>query len=186
MNRFLVYLAVFMCQAALVGALEVPVLVAEERSLSFDIDPGFDVKKTTPYTDETGFFINEVDLTHTDQNGGAVVSVLSLYNDYMSRLPPAIVIELFQFGLISALEEDGGEIINYWDTRSFTGENVTVSTIQINPGSIEPDNRNYWLYGQSDIVYFGMWQLDDNNYAVTISTLDNTTTQKIIETLTIV
>ncbi|MFA6371377.1 MAG: hypothetical protein WCW68_02000 [Methanothrix sp.] len=157
-------------------ALESKVLIVSEKTLSMDLGPSFEINSGEFNTSENGMVRQDFIINNTGASGAAFVSVMSVYDETMSKMSPGALSELFLIGGISAVEAEGAVEIGNWTAVDSQGRNVTVHTLSTN------DERVEKLGGSYDMA---VWNLDGPNFAVMVSLFDHNNTTKTIKTLTI-
>jgi hypothetical protein len=157
-------------------ALESKVLTVSEKTLSMDLGPSFEVSCGEFNASEKGMVRQDLIINNTGASGAAFVSVMSVYDDTMSKMSPGALSELFLIGGISGVVARGDREIGNWTAVDHQGNNVTVHTLS------SDDERIDQLGGSYDMA---VWNLDGPNFAVMVSLFDQNNTTQTIKTLTI-
>ncbi|MCK9440356.1 MAG: hypothetical protein M0Q13_02930 [Methanothrix sp.] len=164
------------CLALPCTALESKFFTITEKTISLELGPGFEMVSGEFNTSENGMVRQDFIINNTGASGAAFVSVMSVYDETMSKMSPGALSELFLIGGISAVEAEGAVEIGNWTAVDSQGRNVTVHTLSTN------DERVEKLGGSYDMA---VWNLDGPNFAVMVSLFDHNNTTKTIKTLTI-
>ncbi len=179
MKHFEVFIsAIFIlaCLALPCMALESRVLTVTEKTLSVDLGPSFELNKSELNTSQKGMVSQDFLINNTAKEGVAFFSVMSVYDDLMKRLSPDLLSELFLIGVLSEVESKGDVEIGNWTTPDGLGNNVTVHTLSTKDERVKP------LGGTYDAA---VWNLDQSNYVMLVSFLDENNTTQIIKTLAV-
>jgi len=164
------------CLALPCTALESKVLTVSEKTLSVDLGPSFEIYGGEFNASENGMVSSDFVINNTAAAGAAFVSVMSVYDDIMSKMSPGALSELFLIGGISAVEARGDTETGNWTAVDSQGRNVTVHTMDTK------DQRVQMLGGSYGIA---VWNLDRSTYAVMVSLFDKNNTTQAIKTLAI-
>jgi len=157
-------------------ALESKFFTVTENTISLDLGPGFEMVRGEFNASENGMVRQDFIINNTGASGAAFVSVMSVYDETMSKMSPGALSELFLIGGITGVEARGDEEIENWTAVDHKGNNVTVHTLSTN------DERIEMLGGSYDMA---VWNLDGPNFAVMVSLFDQNNTTQTIKTLTI-
>ena len=157
-------------------ALESKFLTIAQKTISLDMGPSFEMTKGEFNTSSKGMVQQEFLINDTALPGAAFISVMSIYDDLMSRMSGDALSELFLMGGISGVEERGDREIGNWTAVDHLGKNVTVHSMSTKDARIEV------LGGRYDMA---VWNLDGTSYAVLVSLLDQNNTTQIIKTLAV-
>jgi hypothetical protein len=164
------------CLALPCTALESKVLTVSEKTLSLDLGPSFEIYGGEFNASEKGMVSSDFVINNTAKAGAAFVSVMSVYDDIMSKMSSGALSELFLIGGVSAVEARGDTEAGKWTAVDSQGKNVTVYTMNTK------DQRIQMLGGSYDIA---VWNLDRSTYAVMVSLFDKNNTTQAIKTLAI-
>jgi len=104
------------------------------------------------------FFIND-----TAQTGSAFVSILTIFDEILTKMNPDALSELFLIG-------------GKWMAADSRGRNVSVTTMS---SGDEDAQMPHGVYNIS------IWNLDSTTYALLVSSLDEDNTTQIIKTLAV-
>jgi hypothetical protein len=115
-------------------------------------------------------------INNTATPGAAFISIMSVYDDIMSKMSPGALSELFLVGGISGVEARGDVEIGYWTAVDHKGNNVTVHTLSTN------DERVQELGSKYDMA---IWDLEKSTYAVMVSLFDKNNTTQAIKTMAV-
>jgi hypothetical protein len=140
------------------------------------MSPSFEMVRGEFNTSENGMVGQDFIINNTDASGATFISVLSVYDDNLSKLSPGALSELFLVGGISGMKARGDEETGNWTAIDHQGNNVTVHTMSTN------DSRIDILGGSYDMA---VWNLDGPSFAIMVSLLDRNNTTQIIKTLAI-
>jgi hypothetical protein len=116
------------CLALPCTALESKVLTVTEKTLSVDLGPSFEIYGGEFNASEKGMVSSDFVINNTATAGAAFVSVMSVYDEMMSKMSPGALSELFLIGGISAVEARGDTETGNWTAVDSQGRNVTVYT----------------------------------------------------------
>ena len=171
-------LAMFLmvCLALPCTALESKFFTVSERTLSVDLGPSFEIDRGEFNASESGMVTQDFVINNTVAPGAAFISIMSIYDDIMSRMSPGALSELFLVGGISGVEARGDVEIGNWTAVDLKGNNVTVHTLSTN------DERVQELGSKYDMA---VWDLDKSTYAVMVSLFDKNNTTQAIKTMAI-
>jgi hypothetical protein len=164
------------CLALPCTALESKFFTITEKTISLDLGPGFEMVRGEFNASENGMVSQDFIINNTNASGAAFVSVMSVYDETMSKMSPGALSELFLIGGISAMEAKDAVEIGNWTAVDHKGNNVTVHTLSTN------DERIEMLGGSYDLA---VWNLDGPIFAVMVSLFDQNNTTQTIKTLTI-
>ena len=164
------------CLALPCTALESKFFTVTEKTISLDLGPSFEMVRGEFNTSENGMVGQDFIINNTDASGATFISVLSVYDETLSKLSPGALSELFLIGGISGVKARGDEEIGNWTAIDHQGNNVTVHTLSTNDARID------MLGGSYDMA---VWNLDGPSFAVMVSLLDRNNTTQIIKTLAI-
>jgi hypothetical protein len=164
------------CLALPSTALESKFFTVTEKTITLNLSPSFEMARGEFNTSENGMVGQDFIINNTDAPGATFISVLSVYDETLSKLSPGALSELFLVGGISGVKARGDEEIGNWTAMDHQGNNVTVHTLSTN------DTRIDLLGGSYDMA---VWNLDGPSYAVMVSLLDRNNTTQIIKTLAI-
>ena len=95
------------CLALPCTALESKVLTVSEKTLSVDLGPSFEIYGGEFNASVKGMVSSDFVINNTATAGAAFVSVMSVYDEIMSKMSPGALSELFLIGGISAVEARG-------------------------------------------------------------------------------
>ncbi|HPS92089.1 MAG TPA: hypothetical protein PKV33_08025 [Methanothrix sp.] len=175
--------ALFVAAILLMAGLSLPTLALEskfftiaQKTISLDMGPSFEMTKGEFNTSSNGMVQQEFLIIDTATPGAAFISVMSIYDDIMSKMSGDALSELLLMGGITGLEEKGEREIGNWTAVDHLGKNVTIHTISTG------DERIEMLGGRYDMA---VWNLDGTTYAVLVSLLDQNNTTQIIKTLAV-
>jgi len=158
-------------------ALESKFVTVTERTLSVDLGPSFEINRGEFNASEDGMVSQDFLINNTAAPGAAFISVISVYDDILSRLSPGALSELFLIGGISAVEAKGDTETGNWTAVDCRGNNVTVHTLSTK------DERIQMIGGSYDMA---VWNLDGPTYAVIVSLFDRNNTTQTIKTLAVI
>lgn len=164
------------CLALPCTALESKFFTLTEKTISLDLGPGFEMVSGEFNTSKNGMVSQDFVVNNTDASGAAFVSVMSVYDEILSKMSTDALSELFLIGGISGVEARGDKEIGNWTAVDHQGNNVTVHTMSTD------DERVEMLGGSYDMA---VWNLDGRNFAVMVSLFDQNNTTQTIKTLTI-
>ena len=164
------------CLALPCTALESKFFTVTEKTISLDLGPGFEMVRGEFNASENGMVSQDFIINNTNASGAAFVSVMSVYDETMSKMSPGALSELFLIGGISAVEAKGAVETGNWTAVDSQGRNVTVHTLSTN------DERIDMLGGSYDMA---VWNLDGRNFAVMVSLFDKDNTTQAIKTLAV-
>jgi hypothetical protein len=164
------------CLALPCTALESKFFALTEKTISLDLGPSFEMVSGEFNTSKNGIVSQDFIINNTDASGAAFVSVMSVYDETLSKLSTGALSELFLIGGISGVQARGDEEIGNWTAVDHLGNNVTVHTLSTN------DERVEMLGGSYDMA---VWNLDGPNFVVMVSLFDQNNTTQTIKTLTI-
>ena len=164
------------CLALPSTALESEFFTVTEKTISLDLSPSFEMVRGEFNTSENGMVSQEFIINNTDAPGATFISIMSVYDEIMSRMSHDALSELLLIGGISGVEAKGDEEIGNWTAIDHQGNNVTVHTLSTN------DTRIEMIGGSYDMA---VWNLDGSSFAVMVSLLDRNNTTQIIKTLAI-
>jgi hypothetical protein len=164
------------CLALPCTALESKLFTVTEKTISLDMSPNFEIVRGEFNTSENGMVSQDFIINNTDASGATFISVLSVYDETLSKLSPGALSELFLVGGISGVKARGDQETGNWTAVDHQGNNVTVHTLSTN------DSRIDMLGGRYDMA---VWNLDGPSFAVMVSLLDKNNTTQIIKTLAI-
>ena len=164
------------CLASPCTALESKFFTVSEKTLSVDLGPSFEIVRGEFNASKDGIVAQEIIINNTAVPGAAFISLISVYDDILSRTSPGALSEIFLKGSISAVEAKGDEEIGNWTTVDHQGNNVTIHTL------ISKDERIQMIGGKYDIAVLN---LDGPIYAVVISLFDKDNTTQTIKTLAV-
>jgi hypothetical protein len=164
------------CLAFPSTALESKLFTVAEETISLDLGPSFEMVRGEFNTSENGMVSQEFIINNTDAPGATFISVMSVYDEIMSRMSHDALSEILLIGGISGVEAKGDEEIGNWTALDHQGNNVTVHTMSTN------DTRIEMIGGSYDMA---VWNLDGPSFAVMVSLLDRNNTTQIIKTLAI-
>lgn len=156
------------------AALEANVILAKDFNLSVDIGPEFNISTMSTHY-ESGLanapiFGHEANITNSkDPNQNISLGILSLYDT--SYVPPVMFRKLLKFAentTVGGLELMGLTEIGKQSVMTNNGQNVTIHELKAEDGFT---------------AYYAMWNIDDLNGIMALSSLDLNTTAQIIKTL---
>lgn len=179
MKPFALFVAAILLLAGLslpAGALESKFYTIAQKTISLDMVPSFEMTKGEFNTSSKGMVQQEFLINDTALPGAAFISVMSVYDDIMSRMSGNALSELLLMGGISGVEARGDRETGNWTAVDHLGKNVTVHTMSTMDARIE------LLGGRYDMA---VWNLDGTSYAVLVSLLDQNNTTQIIKTLAV-
>jgi hypothetical protein len=165
------------CLALPCTALESKLFTVTESTLSLDLGPSFEISRGEFNASENGMVNQDFMINNTAAPGATFISVISVYDDILSRMSPGALSELFLIGGISAVEARGDVEIGNWTAVDHQGNNVTVHTLSTK------DERIQMLGGSYDMA---VWNLDGPTYAVIVSLFDKNNTTQTIKTLAVI
>ena len=164
------------CLALPCTALEAKFFALTEKTISLDLGAGFEMVSGEFNTSKSGMVSQDFIINNTDASGAAFVSVMSVYDETMSKMSTGALSELFLIGGISGVEARGDKEIRNWTALDNKGNNVTVHTLSTD------DERVEMVGGSYDMA---VWNLDGPSFAVMVSLFDQNNTTQTIKTLTI-
>ena len=164
------------CLALPVSALESNVLTVCEKNLSIDLMPSFEIIGSKVDSSSSGMMSNDLIINDTAQAGSAFVSILTIYDEILTKMNPDALSELFLIGGVEAAKENGDTQIGKWTTVDSRGRNVSVTTM------ISANENIRIPHGVYNI---SIWNLDRTTYALLVSSFDETNTTQIIKTLAV-
>jgi len=164
------------CLACPGPALESKILAVSERTISADLGPSFEINRSALNTSDKGMASQDFLINNTAAAGSAFISIMSVYDEVLSKMSPSSLSELFLIGGMSAVEARGDKETENWTTASALGKNVTIHTMSAKDERIQTPDGRY------DIA---VWDLDRSTYAVMVSLLDRDNTTQIIKTLAV-
>jgi hypothetical protein len=164
------------CLALPCTSLESKLFTVTEKTISLDLGPGFEMISGEFNTSKNGMVSQDFIINNTDASGSAFVSVMSVYDEIMSKMSTDALSEIFLIGGISGVQARGDKEIGNWTAVDHKGNNVTVHTLSTD------DERIDMLGGSYDMA---VWNLGGPNFAVMVSLLDQNNTTQTIRTLTI-
>jgi len=164
------------CLALPCTALESKFVTVTEKTLSVDLGPSFEISRGEFNACEKGMVSQDFMINDTAAPKAAFISVMSVYDNILSRMSPGSLSELFLIGGISAVEAKGDVEIGNWTAVDHQGNNVTVHTLSTK------DERIQMLGGSYDIA---VWNLDGLNFAVVVSLFDKNNITQTIKTLAV-
>ncbi|OPY52747.1 MAG: hypothetical protein A4E49_01698 [Methanosaeta sp. PtaU1.Bin112] len=164
------------CLSLPASSLESKFLTVTEKTISLDLGFNFEMAKGEFNTSSNGMVQQEFLINDTATPGAAFISIMSVYDDIMSRMSSDALSELLLLGGISGAEDRGDREIGRWTAADHQGKNVTVHAMSTK------DERIGELGGRYDMA---VWNLDGTTYAVMVSLLDQNNTAQIIKTLAI-
>ncbi|MHB8119650.1 MAG: hypothetical protein ACYDHX_13140 [Methanothrix sp.] len=165
------------CLALPCTALESKFVAVTERTLSLDLGPSFEISRGEFNASEKGMVSQDFMINDTAAPGATFISVMSVYDNILSRMSSTSLSELFLIGGISAVEARGDVEIGNWTAVDHQGNNVTVHTLS------SDDERIQMIGGSYEIA---VWNLDGPTYAVIVSLFDKNNTTQTIKTLTVI
>ncbi|MCX6674315.1 MAG: hypothetical protein NTY37_11125, partial [Methanothrix sp.] len=165
------------CLALPCTALESKFVTVTEKTLSLDLGPSFEITRGEFNASEKGMVSQDFMINDTAAPKAAFISVMSVYDNILSRMSATSLSELFLIGGISAVEAKGDVEIGNWTAVDHQGNNVTVHTLS------SDDERIQMLGGSYDMA---VWNLDGPNFAVIVSLFDKNNTTQTIKTLAVI
>jgi len=164
------------CLAMPVASLESKFLTICEKNLSIDLGPGFEIIDSKFNTSNNQMISNDFIIANNALPGSAFISIMTVYDDILTKLNPDTLSELFLIGGVEGARENGDVEIGKWTTIDSRGRNVSVTTMK----TANEDVR------MPDGVYnISIWNLDRTTYALLVSSFDESNTTQIIRTLAI-
>jgi hypothetical protein len=179
MKPFALFVAAILILAGLslpTVALESKFFTIAQKTISLDMGPSFEMEKGEFNTSNNGMVQQEFLINDTATPGAAFISVMSIYDDIMSRMRGETLSELLLLGGISGVEARGDRETGNWTAVDHLGKSVTVHAMSTRDARIEEIGGKY---------YMAVWNLDGTSYAVLVSLLDQNNTTQIIRTLKI-
>jgi hypothetical protein len=164
------------CLALPALALESKVLTVSEKTLSVNLGPNYEINRSTLNTSDNGIASQDFLINNTASAGSAFISIMSVYDEVLSRMSPHSLSEIFLVGGLAAAEARGDAETGNWTAASALGKNLTIHTMSTK------DERIQKVGGSYDIA---VWDLDRSTYAVMVSLLDRNNTTQIIKTLAV-
>jgi len=164
------------CLALPSTALESKFFTITEKTISLDLGPSFEMVRGEFNTSKKGMVSQDFIINNTNASGAAFVSVMSVYDETMSKMSPGALSELLLIGGISGVKARGDKEIGNWTAVDHKGNNVTVHTLS------SDDERIDQLGGSYDMA---VWNLDGPSFAVMVSLFDQNNTTQTIKTLAI-
>lgn len=185
MKSFAAFLAaIFMlaCLALPVAALESKVLTICEKNLTVDLGPGYEIDSREFDTSSKGMASDEYIINNTAEPGAyAFVSIMTIYDEILTKMNPDALSELFLIGGFKAALEEGDAEIGKWTALDSRGRNVSVTTMKTaNEGARMTDG----IYNDG-IYNISIWNLDMTTYALLVSSFDKDNTTQLIKTLAV-
>lgn len=170
--------AIFMlaCLAMPVASLESKFLTICEKNLSIDLGPGYEIIDSKFNTSNSEMISNDLIITNNALPGSAFISIMTVYDDILTKLNPDALSEIFLIGGLEAASEEGDVQIGKWTAVDSRGRNVSVTTMK---------TANEDAKMLDGIYNISIWNLDRTNYALLVSSFDEYNTTQIIKTLTI-
>lgn len=175
--------ALFVAAILLLAGLSLPTVALEskfftiaQKTIYLDMGPSFEMEKGEFNISSNGMVQQEFLINDTALPEAAFISVMSIYDDIMSRMRGETLSELLLMGGISGLEEKGDRETGNWTAVDHLGRNVTVHAMSTRDERIEE------IGGRYDMA---VWNLDGTTYAVLVSLLDQNNTTRIIRTLAV-
>ncbi|MCK9587148.1 hypothetical protein [Methanothrix soehngenii] len=170
--------AIFMlaCLAMPVASLESKFLTICEKNLSIDLEPGFEIIYSKFDTSNNEMISNDFFIADNALPGSALISIMTVYDEILTKLNPDALSEIFLIGGVEAAKEDGAKEIGKWTAVDSRGRNVSVTTMKT------ADEDAKMLDG---IYNISVWNLDGTNYALLVSSFDEYNTTQIIKTLAV-
>ncbi len=165
------------CLALPGTALESKFFTVTEKTISLDLGPGFEMVRGEFNASENGMVSQDFIINNTDASGAAFVSVMSVYDETLSKMSPGALSELFLIGGISGVEARGDQEIGNWTAVDHKGNNVTVHTMNSDDERIEMVGSSYDM---------AVWNLDGPSFAVMVSLFDKDNTTQAIKTLAVI
>ena len=164
------------CLALPGAALESKFFTISEKTISLDLPPGFEIDRGEFNTSDNGMVRQDFLINNTAAAGAAFISVMSVYDDILSRMSHDALSELLLIGGISGMQARGDEEMGNWTAVDHQGNNVTVHILGTKDARIE------MIGGRYDIA---VWNLDGPSFAVMVSLIDLNNTTQIIKTLAV-
>jgi hypothetical protein len=175
--------ALFVAAILLLAGLSLPSVALEskfftvaQKTISLDMGSSFEMTKGEFNISSSGMVQQEFLINDTATPGAAFISIMSVYDDIMSRMSSDALSELLLLGGISGVEARGDRETGNWTAVDHLGKNVTIHTMSTKDARIE------MLGGRYDMA---VWNLDGTSYAVLVSLLDQNNTTRIIKTLAV-
>jgi len=159
-----------------VSALESSVLTVCDKNLSIDIGPSYEIVSSNVDASSSGMISNDFFINDTAQTGSAVVSILTIFDEILTKMNPDALSELFLIGGVEAAKENGDTEIGKWMAADSRGRNVSVTTMSSGDEDVQMPNGVYNI---------SIWNLDSTTYALLVSSLDVDNTTQIIKTLAV-
>ncbi len=175
-SSFVLAMLLLACLSLPALSLESRFLTVTEKTISLDLGPSFEMAKGEFNISSDGMVRQDFLINDTAAPGAAFISIMSVYDDLMSRMSCEALSELLLVGGISGVEARGDREIGNWTAEDHLGNNVTVHTLRTK------DERIEMLDGRYDMA---VWNLDGPCFAVMISLLDQNNTTQIIKTLAV-
>jgi hypothetical protein len=164
------------CLALPCTALDSKFFTVTQKTISLNMSPSFEMVRGEFNTSEKGMVGQDFIINNTDAPGATFISVLSVYDETMSKLSPSALAEIFLVGGISGVKARGDAETGNWTAIDHQGNNVTVHTLSTNDSRIEMIGDSYDM---------AVWNLDGPSFAVMVSLLDRNNTTQIIKTLAV-
>ncbi|MCX6672329.1 MAG: hypothetical protein NTY37_00935, partial [Methanothrix sp.] len=102
------------CLALPCTALESKFVTVTEKTLSLDLGPSFEITRGEFNASEKGMVSQDFMINVTAAPKAAFISVMSVYDNILSKMSPASLSELFLIGGISAVKARGDVEIGNW------------------------------------------------------------------------
>ena len=173
---FLTGIVLLACLALPVSALESSVLTVCDKNLSIDIGPSYEIVSSNVDARSSGMISNDFIINDTAGNGSAFVSILTIFDEILTKMNPDALSELFLIGGLEAAKENGDTEVGNWTAVDSRGRNVSVTTMSSADKEVQMPNGVYNI---------SIWNLDSTTYALLVSSLDVDNTTQIIKTLAV-
>ena len=173
---FLTGIVLLACLALPASALESSVLTICDKNLSIDIGPSYEIVSSNVDASSKGMISNDFFINDTAQTGSAFVSILTIFDEILTKMNPDALSELFLIGGVEAAKENGDAEIGKWMAADRRGRNVSVTTMSSADKEVQMPNGVYNI---------SIWNLDSTTYALLVSSLDVDNTTQIIKTLAV-
>ena len=152
-----------------------------ESNISINLTPDFRLLSDQSSDASTnGLLIQSFTIAGTKSKGLGSLAIMEVYDEKMKALGPDAISQLFSGGIsyfASSLVDTGEDnSLGNWSTLDNNGENVTVEILDTKGSMLS-------MFGKKANMAF--WNLENDHYALLISSLDKNITADIIKTLKI-
>jgi hypothetical protein len=139
------------------------VVLVKSYNLSVDLGPDFKVSNATFQFQENSI-VQQVNITNFKiSHENATVLVYS----YPKKVEPTKYVRFMENLMIATMELVGSQEIGTQSVDTRSGQNVTI----------------HMLTEKGSLFYISIWSIDELNYLMLISYFDQSTTEKIVQTL---